>query len=67
MYKRLPNDNGLGLYVCGCAAYVGVFVVTKELTRDFWGHMIQLSHEEYKSKEYTKWTLDTLGIRRTAE
>lgn len=58
LYRQLPNNHGLRMYLYGCSKYVGFFVVTKELTYDCLGYMCAMTHEEFKSKAYLECTLE---------
>lgn len=49
LYKQVHNNNGLNIRLFGAQKLVGFFIITKELTNDYWGYMGVCTHEEYKS------------------
>ena len=62
LYKKLPNNHGLNLYLFGASKLVGFFAVTKELTQDYQGYMGTMTHEEFKAKAYQNWSTTDLTL-----
>ena len=48
--RRMPNDNGLDIRLATMAhpTYVGAIIITRELESGYRGHLVRITHEEFK-------------------
>ena len=49
-HRQMPNDNGLyiRLYRMADPTYVGGIIITGELKDYYRGHLVRITHEEFK-------------------